>query len=123
MPKVSTGDLVCMHRRKNKGIGIVLEKIEDMPKELNMEGTLESAMQVLSQITDYNEKRILREALVKQSANPDAAAVFLMYNAQGWCKKPKYTFARVRWFKKPSAYESNIKEEENWCPEDWLKKL
>lgn len=112
-----------MHRRKNKGIGIVLEKIEDMPKELNMEGTLESAMQVLSQITDYNEKRILREALVKQSANPDAAAVFLMYNAQGWCKKPKYTFARVRWFKKPSAYESNIKEEENWCPEDWLKKL
>jgi|TARA_R110000787_G_scaffold175296_1_gene287791 hypothetical protein len=123
MPKVSTGDLVCMHRRKNKGIGIVLEKIEDMPKELNMEGTLESAMQVLSQITDYNEKRIFREALVKQSANPDAAAVFLMYNAQGWCKKPKYTFARVRWFKKPSAYESNIKEEENWCPEDWLKKL
>ena len=123
MPKVSTGDLVCMHRRKNKGIGIVLEKIEDMPKELNMEGTLESAMQVLSQITDYNEKRIFREALEKQSANPDAAAVFLMYNAQGWCKKPKYTFARVRWFKKPSAYESNIKEEENWCPEDWLKKL
>ena len=112
-----------MHRRKNKGIGIVLEKIEDMPKELNMEGTLESAMQVLSQITDYNEKRIFRETLVKQSANPDAAAVFLMYNAQGWCKKPKYTFARVRWFKKPSAYESNIKEEENWCPEDWLKKL
>ncbi len=123
MPKVSTGDLVCMHRRKNKGLGIVLEKIGYMPKELNMEGTLESAMQVLSQITDYNEKRILREALVKQSANPDAAAVFLMYNAQGWCKKPKYTFARVRWFKKPSAYESNIKEEENWCPEDWLKKL
>ena len=30
MAKVQVGDLVCMYRRKNKGMGIVLEHVEDL---------------------------------------------------------------------------------------------
>ncbi len=40
MPKVDVGDLVCLYRRKNKGLGIVLDKIDDMGKEMNVETPL-----------------------------------------------------------------------------------
>ena len=123
MPKVNVGDLVCLYRRKNKGLGIVLEKIDDMNKEMNVETPLPEVVQKLNSIKKYYEKTGYREQIIKQCDNPEAAKIFFMFNGQGWCSKAKYKFARVRWFKQPSAYESVVREEVNWCPEDWLKKV
>ena len=123
MPKVDVGDLVCLYRRKSKGLGIVIEKIEDVEEELQLSTPLEDVLKNLSSMDKYTEKTEYREKLVKLCDNPKVARIFFMYNGLNWCKKPKYKFVRVRWFKRPSAYESMMREEENWCPQDWLKKV
>ena len=35
MAKLKVGDLVCIPRRKNKGLGIVLKHVEDITKEID----------------------------------------------------------------------------------------
>jgi len=123
MPKVNVGDLVCLYRRKNKGLGIVIEKIEDASEEAGLDVPLSEVITTLTSMKRYGDRIKYRDELMDRCNNPKAAKVFFTYNGHGWCKKPKYKFARIRWFKKPSAYESMSKEEENWCPEDWLKKV
>ena len=34
MAKINVGDLICMYRRKKKGMGIVLEKADDIIESL-----------------------------------------------------------------------------------------
>ena len=123
MPKVNVGDLVCMYRRKNKGVGLVLEHIDDIVAAMDTETPVNEIIETMTELKTFNERSYYRRTQIDQSKNPDAAKLFFEFNAQSWCKKPKYKFAKVRWFKKPSAYESNVREDETWCPQDWLKKV
>ena len=123
MPKVEIGDLVCMYRRKNKGVGLVLNKIENITEAIGPEPKPEDILQAMATLNTYEDKSKYRTKIMEQSSDPEAVKIFFNFNGQGWCKKPKYKFVKVRWFKKPSAYESSVREDETWCPQEWLKKV
>ena len=44
MAKVKVGDLVCMYRRKNKGMGIVLEHTHDLVEKSEAGVTFQELM-------------------------------------------------------------------------------
>ena len=123
MAKVKVGDLVCMYRRKNKGLGLVLEQIDDIVSEMDAEVPVDVIIETMSTLKTYNDRHKYRSRQIASSHNPAAAKVFFEFNAQPWCRRPKYKFAKVRWFKKPSAYESSVRQDETWCPQDWLKRV
>jgi hypothetical protein len=123
MPKVDTGDLVCLYRRRKKGLGIVVERIDDILEIIKLEDPIIEVMRKAKSLSYFDRVKYI-ERITKNSADPGMTSVFFAFNAQTWCKKPKYKFARVKWFKLPSAYESaQLSEDDNWCPEDWLKKI
>ena len=124
MAKVKVGDLVCMYRRKNKGMGIVLEHVDDLIEKAEAGVTFDEFMEALDAIGDkYDARAAYRRKLKSHAKHPDMITTCLIYNAS-WAKKPKKEFVRVRWFDNPSMYETNkTKEIEEWCPIDWVKKV
>jgi len=124
MAKVKVGDLVCMYRRKNKGMGIVLEHTHDIIEKSGSGISFEEFMLMLEEAgNNYNKRRECRKNVEETAEHPDMVHTCVVYNA-GWAKKPKKEFVRVRWFDAPSLYETNkITEEEQWCPIDWLRKI
>jgi hypothetical protein len=119
---IIVGDLVCMYRRKIKGMGIILEKIEDVADLAGIDSG--SILRDLGTIEGYTARIKYKNEVVESATDPDAARLFLSFNAQGWCSKPKHRFARVKWFKHPSNYENTkISDEVAWYPADWLKKV
>jgi len=125
MAKVEVGDLICMYRRKKKGMGIVLEKTDDIIESAQIGATFEEVHAKLLQLEkDYNGRTKYKRELREQAIRPELISACLLYNGQGWAKKTKKQFVRVRWFDRPSLYESNeTSADEEWCPTDWLKKL
>tara|TARA_Y100000592_G_C5453008_1_gene309763 strand:+ start:1262 stop:1639 length:378 start_codon:yes stop_codon:yes gene_type:complete len=124
MAKVKVGDLVCMYRRKNKGMGIVLEYAEDLIEKAEAGVTFDEFMEALEAIGNkYDARAVYRRKLKSHAKHPDMITTCLIYNAS-WAKKPKKEFVKVRWFDNPSMYETNqTKEIEEWCPIDWLRKV
>ncbi len=122
MAKVKVGDLVCMYRRKNKGMGIVLEYAEDLIEKAEAGVTFDEFMDAIDNIgSRYDARATYRRKLKEHAKYPDLITTCLIYNAS-WARKPKKEFVRVRWFDNPSLYEtSKTKEMEEWCPIDWLK--
>ena len=125
MAKINVGDLVCMYRRKKKGMGIVLEKTDDIIESANIEATFDEVHAELIRLQkDYSARTRYKKELRKQTGRPELISTCLLYNGQGWAKKPKKAFVRIRWFDRPSLYESNeTSTDEEWAPVDWLKKL
>lgn len=124
MAKVQVGDLVCMYRRKNKGMGIVLEHAEDLIERAAAGISFEQFMESLKDVGErYDTRAAFRRDLQKRAKHPDLIHTCMIYNAS-WAKKPKKEFVRIRWFDNPSMYEtSKTKEIEEWCPIDWVKKV
>ena len=124
MSKVQVGDLVCMYRRKNKGMGIVLEHTSDLIEKAEAGITFVELMEEIKQIGNkYDQRAQLRDELKQKAKHPELIQTCLIYNAS-WAKKPKKEFVRVRWFDNPSMYETKkTKDIEEWCPIDWVKKL
>ena len=124
MSKVKVGDLVCMYRRKNKGMGIVLEHISDIIEKADAGVTFDEFMETIEDIGGrYDQRAAYRRKLRAHAKHPDLINTCMTYNAS-WARKHKKEFAKVRWFDTPSMYETNkTKEIEEWCPIDWLKKV
>ena len=124
MSKIKVGDLVCMFRRKNKGMGIVLEHTGDLVEKAEAGVTFDEFMDTLAEIGGkYHDRAAYRRKLKAHAKYPDLITTCLIYNAS-WAKKPKKEFVRVRWFDNPSLYDTNkTKDIEEWCPIDWLRKV
>ena len=124
MANVKVGDLVCMYRRKNKGVGIILEHTHDLISKADAGVTFDEFMDALDTIGNkYDARAAYRRNLMNEAKYPDLIATCLIYNAS-WAKKPKKEFVKVRWFQAPSLYETDrIKDLEEWCPIDWLRKV
>ena len=124
MAKVKVGDLVCMYRRKNKGMGIVLEHTDDLIQKAEAGITFEDFMHGIAGLSGtYNARAAYRRELKASAKYPDMINTCMIYNAS-WAKKPKKEFVRIRWFETPSLYETaSTKEIEEWCPIDWLRKV
>lgn len=120
---VTVGDLVCMYRRKNKGLGLILEKVDDISEAAGIDSGA-----ILTDLSDLKEnwfeKNQYKKRVVEEATDKFAATLFLSFNGQGWCSKPKYKFVRVQWFKPPSNYENTQTSEEiAWYPADWIRKI
>ena len=125
MSNIEVGDLVCLYRRKKRGMGIILQQVDDIIAYADVEGeSFESVHEQLKEHpNDYKWKAEFRENLMLKSEHPDMVKTCLTYNSS-WAKKPKKRFVRIRWFERPSMYETaQIKEIEEWLPQDWVKKL
>ena len=124
MAKIKVGDLVCMYRRKNKGMGIVLEYTDDLIVKAEAGVTFDEFMVDIGALSGtFAARSEYRRDLKAHAKYPDMIDTCMIYNA-GWARKPKKEFVRIRWFETPSMYETNnTKEIEEWCPIDWLRKV
>jgi hypothetical protein len=125
MAKINVGDLICMYRRKKKGMGIVLEKADDIIESAGAGVTFEEVLAELLRMEKfYNERTRYKKSLLERASRPELINVCLLYNGHSWARRPKKGFVRIRWFDRPSLYETNeTSADEEWCPVDWLKKL
>ena len=122
---VEVGDLVGFYRRKAPGMGIILEKIDDILEHSGVEQEIAFQIAENAQGRTYWEKKSAIEDLCGK-LSPDRSRqnslkLFFQYNER-WCRKPKISFVRIKWFKHPSAYEATMREEEGWYPADWVKR-
>ena len=119
---VGIGDLVGFYRRKAPGMGIVLEMIEDILEagEIDREVAFEIAENAQGR-TFWEKKSAIEDLCGKHTASHWALKLFFQYNEK-WCRKPKTTFVKIRWFKHPSEYEGTIRDEEGWYPADWVRR-
>ena len=124
MAKIKVGDLVCMYRRKKKGMGIVLQHTTDLVELAGVGLTFEEFMGKMDEIdNDYHKRKMYKKSVKDRAKYPELINACMIYNAS-WAKKPKKEFVRIRWFERPSLYENRqIKEEEEWCPADWVRRV
>jgi len=117
---VTVGDLVCLYRRKTKGFGLVLEKIENLPQKAGL--CHSDMMAYIETKPDWNAMREFKQARVKQSETPELVDIYFAYHTT-WAQKEKKEFVKIRWFKQPSAWESPDRDVEGWYPVDWVRKV
>ena len=118
---VQVGDLVGFYRRKTPGMGIILEKIDDILEycEIDRDVAFQIAENAQGR-TYWEKKRAIEELCGTRSKSPTALRLFFQYNER-WCRKPKTSFVRIKWFRQPAAYEGRVTEKEGWYPADWVR--
>ena len=116
------GDLVGFYRRKTPGMGIILEKIDNILETCGIEQHVAFSVAENAQGRTYWEKKSAIEDLTDGASvkNTELLRLFFQFN-ESWCRKPKTSFVRIKWFKPPGAYESTVREEEGWYPADWVR--
>ena len=117
---VSVGDLVCLYRRKNKGFGLVLEKVDDLPHKAGL--SHQEIMGYIKTKPDWKDLHEFKKARIDQSRAPELAGIYFAYHTS-WAAKEKKSFVKIRWFKQPSAWESPTREVEAWYPVEWIRKV
>ena len=118
---VEVGDLVGFHRRKIPGMGIVMQKMDDVLEVAGVDREIALEVAANAQGRTFWEKRNAVQDLCGIANNSPFLQLFFQYNER-WCRKPKIAFVRIRWFKHPSEYEGRIRDEEGWYPADWVKR-
>ncbi len=113
---MKVGELVCLYRRKHKGIGIVLEKETLSDEKIKI---IE-----IAQKADWKQKEQLkRKALVGAVPKGLIEAAFL-YNLWQKNAKLKKDFVYIKWFQRPSEYEqTKTTTDADWFPLDWVGRV
>jgi hypothetical protein len=118
---VKVGDLVGLYRRKTPGMGIILEKMEDV---LNGSGIDRAVAFDVAQNaegrTSWEKHNLVKQLCGSAIGNTEFLGLFFRYN-ESWCKKPKTSFVKIKWFRQPGSYASRIIDSEGWYPADWVK--
>ena len=70
--------------------------------------------------TYWEKKSAIEKLCDGQQVHSTSLRLFFQYN-ETWCRKPKTTFVRIKWFKQPAAYEGRMTEKEGWYPADWVR--
>ena len=118
---VEVGDLVGFYRRKTPGMGIVIQKMDNVLEASGVDRDVALQIAENAQGRTYWEKRSAIADLCGSANNSSFLKLFFQYNER-WCRKPKTAFVRIRWFKPPSEYEGTIRDEEGWYPADWVRR-
>ncbi len=116
---IKVGDLVCMPRRRERGIGIVIKYSDDLAREggVNITKILEETKDIIS----YTDRAQIFKNVYQRCGDTEFLDQAFYYNA-GWASKPKLKFAYVKWMKKPSDYTMKAAlRHEAWYPIEWLK--
>ena len=118
---VQVGDLVGFYRRKTPGVGIVLQKVDNILEHAGVDEDVAFQIAENAQGRTYWEKKsAIKELCDGQEVHSSSLKLFFQYNEK-WCRKPKTTFVRIKWFKQPAAYEGRMTEKEGWYPADWVR--
>lgn len=118
---VEIGDLVGFYRRKTPGMGIILEKIDDILEHCGVDQDIAFSIVENAQGKTHWEKHSAIEELCDGVIeNSRMLHFFIQYNNK-WCSKPKTTFVKIKWFKPPFAYDGRLTENEGWYPADWVR--
>jgi hypothetical protein len=118
---VQVGDLVGFYRRKTPGMGIVLQKVDDILKYAGVDEDVAFQIAENAQGRTYWEKRsAIQDLCDGREIHSTSLKLFFQYNEK-WCRKPKKAFVKIKWFKKPAAYEGRMTESEGWYPADWVR--
>ena len=123
MAKIKVGDLVCMYRRKQKGLGIVLERVDDVIVSSGVGLSFDEFFQQLAELKRFDAVNTFRRKMSERAERPELIQACLMHNTS-WARKPKKQFVKVRWFDRPSDYTTTqMNSIETWCPVDWLRSV
>jgi hypothetical protein len=130
---ISIGDAVTLYRRDHPGIGMAVEKIEDITLEYgNIDKDLQTLIFSWNIGKDFRTKNYaISDFIEKSGLSEDLAMSFLTSN--GFYRYARSTppkninkinkrFVKVFWFIKPSNYNIKIiKHNIDWYPTEWLK--
>ena len=118
---VQVGDLVGFYRRKTPGMGIILQKVDNILEHAGVDEHIAFQIAENAQGRTYWEKKSAIEDLSNgEKVHSTSLKLFFQYNDR-WCSKPKKSFVKIKWFKQPRAYEGRIAENEGWYPADWVR--
>ena len=118
---LAVGDLVCLYRRRSKGLGIILRYCNDIGSLINEDPR--TVMEVYRDfaIKDWRRREDFKTQICQKSADPDLVYDFFLYNT-AYKGKLKIKFAFIEWLKKPSNHSADIVYSQNgWFPADWLR--
>ena len=118
---LGVGDLVCMYRRRSKGMGIILRYCGDIGECMNEDA--ETVMEVYREfaIKDWRRRDEFKTQICQKSCDSNLVFDFFLYNTafQG---KLKTSFAYVKWLKRPSNHTADVMYSQcGWFPSEWLK--
>jgi hypothetical protein len=118
---VQVGDLVGFYRRKTPGMGIILQKVDNILEHAGVDEDVAFQIAENAQGRTYWEKKsAIQDLCDGQQVHSTSLKLFFQYNEK-WCRKPKTTFVKIKWFKQPGAYEGRMTEKEGWYPADWVR--
>ena len=120
-PKLKVGDLVCMYRRRAKGLGIVLRYCDDVGEHMGEDAQTILELYKDFAVKDWRARDTFKKSICQKSSDPDLVFDFFLYNV-AFKGKLKKRFAYVRWSKKPSTYSADaVYSTCGWFPAEWLR--
>ena len=117
---VVPGELVCMFRRKERGLGIAVKVIEDLPAYIDFNSACLDRKNHPSRMVNWWN---VVEINIYACKDPAAARAYINYNHWGGAKKEKKDFTYVSWIKQPSDHQYNFEEMSGWVPTEWLRAI
>ena len=116
MAKIGVGDLVCLYRRKHKGIGIILERVTLSKEKIK---TIEIARK-----SDWKQKAQLKRKALSEERRPELVEAAFLYNLWQANAKLKREFVYIKWFQRPSEYDqTKTTSDADWFPLDWVGRI
>ena len=130
---LETGSLVTLYRRINPGIGMVVEKIDDIfSVSKNGQKDLEKLIRSWNNgnnlktrnyaISNFIEESEIEDNLVISFLQSNGFYRYSQVNPKKNICKIKKTFVKIFWFSNPSDYNIKIiRRNIDWFPMEWLK--
>lgn len=119
--EIGVGDLVCMYRRRSKGLGIVVKHCRDIGECLGADP--ETILKTYREyaVKDWRVREQFKLHVCSESCDYDLVFDFFLYNT-AYRDKLKVGFVFVEWVKKPSDHSSDaVYSKSGWFPVEWLK--
>lgn len=116
MKKTTVGDLVCLYRRKRKGVGLVLETATISDEKIKI---IESAKEA-----DWKRKGDLQQQVLNTADNKSLIEAAFLYNLWQSNAKTKKHFVYIKWLQRPSEYEqTKTTADADWFPVEWVGRI
>ena len=113
---MKVGDLVCLYRRKQQGVGIILNKKSLQESELKLIKEAQRA--------DWKQKEVLKQHALRITDDAELVHAAFLYNLWQRNAKLKKDFVYIKWFQRPSEYEqTKTTTDSDWFPLDWAKRI
>ena len=115
---IEIGELVCMPRRRTKGMGIVLG-ISTPDTEI-----IQSLLEIANMSTSWEERINKEQLLLEKVEDREFISNVMTHCTDQTGRSLRRVFAKVHWFRSPSYYTMDrLPNGEKWVPLIWLKNL